>query len=461
MKLKTIPANVRDFTEEQAEEVQLVENIQREGLSPLDEAQGYRLLINRGLIAMDAAKLWAHIEASTLISDDLKLKIKQVAERTGKTVNAVTRSVRLLELEKPIQGWIREGKLTITHGNLLLTLSKEDRVRCVKDHVNYKVRNLGPFDKSSYPVSELTAWIERNIERNLESASWDVKATGEAMKMDKAILACVDCPSNTGNHGALFDGATKGSCLNPTCFNKKKNRGFSLQREAYAAKKPWKDLKFIGYVSAGGSMSGTVDTIKGYSVVDQPSKQILKAIEDKPHAFGWGMVKKTKTASPVILIVDEEVIPKKARAKKNGPTQGQLEQGRMDPKSQFIRSYLYDEYPKAADELLSKLKDKSLVEVLNIHGNRMYEWGNAASALFADKDGKVPKKLSVTQILAIMVRMIVAEDSFDWPQVFKFLGGDTKAITKKLDAEAETAWAEKQKTDAAAKEPKVEENPQA
>ena len=435
LKLKSIPASIMDLTEEQALEVQLVENIQRANLSPLDEAEGFISLVNRGLAVNEIGELWAHREKGTLISDALKAKIKDVATRTGKSANAVTRSVRLLELEKPILNWMREGKLTILHGNLLLMLTKEDRARCIKDHLNFKVRCLGSFDKHSYPVSELEGWIESNTKRDLSTASWDLKATGEEMKLDKNILSCVACPSNTGNQGALFDGATKGSCLTPSCFKKKKARGYSLQREIIAAKKPWKDLKFVGYASAN---MGFPTTIKGFSVVQEPSKQFIKAVEAKPDAFGWGMVKISKTAKPVHVVIDEKALPKKAQTKKpKGETAT-----RFDPKAAFIQEHVNSEFVGLADKLLLKLKDKQLAEFLSSHGQRMYGWDDAASVLFAEK-GKAPKKMTVSQVMMVMLRMILSEDSLDWGDIFKILGGDFKKIEKTLKIGGFKAWEQK------------------
>jgi ParB family transcriptional regulator, chromosome partitioning protein len=97
--LLRVPAVVREVSDEQALELTLVENIQREDLNPIEEARAFERLM-----------------------DEFHLTQDEVATRTGKDRATVANSVRLLTLEEPLLNWIEEGKLTAGHGRALLAI---------------------------------------------------------------------------------------------------------------------------------------------------------------------------------------------------------------------------------------------------------------------------------------------------------------------------------------------------
>jgi ParB family transcriptional regulator, chromosome partitioning protein len=98
--LHRVPALVRDVSEEKALEMTLVENLQREDLSPIEQAKAYQRLI-----------------------DDFHLTQEEVAERTGKDRASVANAVRLLRLEMQIQEMIDTGRLSAGHGRALLAVA--------------------------------------------------------------------------------------------------------------------------------------------------------------------------------------------------------------------------------------------------------------------------------------------------------------------------------------------------
>jgi ParB family transcriptional regulator, chromosome partitioning protein len=97
--LSRVPIVVRDVTEEAALEMTLVENLQREDLNPIEQANAFDRL-----------------------TDEFHLTQEQVAERTGKDRATVANAVRLLKLDEPIQQLLEEGKLTAGHGRALLAI---------------------------------------------------------------------------------------------------------------------------------------------------------------------------------------------------------------------------------------------------------------------------------------------------------------------------------------------------
>jgi len=100
--LLRVPVVLREVSDEQALELTLVENIQREDLNPIEQARAFDRLMEEFHLTQD-----------------------EVASRTGKDRATVANSVRLLSLEEPLLEWIEEGKITAGHGRALLAV--EDR----------------------------------------------------------------------------------------------------------------------------------------------------------------------------------------------------------------------------------------------------------------------------------------------------------------------------------------------
>jgi ParB family chromosome partitioning protein len=95
--LKTVPAIVRDVTEQQKLEIALIENIQRQDLNPIEEALAYKALI-----------------------DEFGLKQEEVGARVGRSRSAVANIIRLLDLPDDVLEALREGKISKSHARTLL-----------------------------------------------------------------------------------------------------------------------------------------------------------------------------------------------------------------------------------------------------------------------------------------------------------------------------------------------------
>lgn len=98
--LNRVPAVVREVRDEQALEITLVENIQREDLNPIEQARAFDRLMS-----------------------DFQQTQEDVAARTGKDRATVANAVRLLKLESSIQQLIEEGLLSAGHGRALLAIA--------------------------------------------------------------------------------------------------------------------------------------------------------------------------------------------------------------------------------------------------------------------------------------------------------------------------------------------------
>jgi len=100
--LNKVSAIVKQVADELALEMTLVENIQREDLNAMEAARAFERLL-----------------------DEFHLTQEAVAERTGKDRATVANAIRLLKLEKQIQEWIEDGKLTAGHGRALLAVPEQ------------------------------------------------------------------------------------------------------------------------------------------------------------------------------------------------------------------------------------------------------------------------------------------------------------------------------------------------
>jgi ParB family chromosome partitioning protein len=108
--LTAVPAVVRDVQDNEALELALVENLQREDLNPIDEARGYEALMEVG-----------------------GLKQSDVAERVGKDRSTVANAMRLLELDAEVQQMLSAGALSAGHGRALLSLGTPEDQRRLAD----------------------------------------------------------------------------------------------------------------------------------------------------------------------------------------------------------------------------------------------------------------------------------------------------------------------------------------
>lgn len=105
-KLKEVPAIIVDFTDVQMMEIALLENIQREDLNAIEEAQAYRSMM-----------------------EHLDLTQEALAKRIGKSRVHVTNTLRLLNLPEELQNMVLSGDLSMGHVRALITLDKEDALR--------------------------------------------------------------------------------------------------------------------------------------------------------------------------------------------------------------------------------------------------------------------------------------------------------------------------------------------
>ena len=102
--IKEVPVIIKEYTDQEIVEISLIENIQRENLNPIEEAQAYKRLLN-----------------------EFSLKQDEVAERVSKSRTAVTNSMRLLKLDERVQQMIIDDMISTGHARALLAIEDKEQ----------------------------------------------------------------------------------------------------------------------------------------------------------------------------------------------------------------------------------------------------------------------------------------------------------------------------------------------
>lgn len=120
--LTTIPAVIREMSDNEAMEFALIENLQRQDLNPIEEAEGIKQLM-----------------------DTYNMTHEDVAKRLNKSREAITNALRLLKLPEKTRDYVLEGKLSSSHARTLLSFEDEKQLNDMADEavkMGYSVRAL-------------------------------------------------------------------------------------------------------------------------------------------------------------------------------------------------------------------------------------------------------------------------------------------------------------------------------
>jgi ParB family chromosome partitioning protein len=136
--LSSIPAIVRSLTDQEALELALVENLQREDLNPIERARAYRRLMQ-----------------------EFGLTQEQIADRVGKSQPSVANALRLLHLPAQIQASLEAGRISEGHARALLALGTDQGMLRLWERV----------ERRGLSVRETEALVRRSISREIPSRS--------------------------------------------------------------------------------------------------------------------------------------------------------------------------------------------------------------------------------------------------------------------------------------------------
>lgn len=154
--IKEVPVILKDFSEQEAVEISLIENIQRENLNPIEEAAAFKRLM-----------------------EEFHLKQDTIAERVAKSRTAVTNSMRLLKLDERVQQMLIDEMLSTGHARALLAIDDKemqygaavkvfDEKLSVRETEKLVKEVLNPREKKEEPVDSALELIYQQLEEKIK-----------------------------------------------------------------------------------------------------------------------------------------------------------------------------------------------------------------------------------------------------------------------------------------------------
>ncbi|MFA6058924.1 MAG: ParB/RepB/Spo0J family partition protein [Taibaiella sp.] len=194
----SIPAIIRDMTDEEALEAQIIENLQRKDVQPMEEAVAFQSLVEKK-----------------------KMDVKEIALRVGKSATYVAFRIQLNYLIPDFQEMLSRGMTDLQSAMHLSRLNDEAQEMILKERTQYE-KNWK--NKNDYRLGNISHYINRGS-ANLSNANFKIS--------DKDIYPevgpCTSCPHNTANKPLLFEDMKGKHCTNIACFSIKTDRAYKLK----------------------------------------------------------------------------------------------------------------------------------------------------------------------------------------------------------------------------------------
>jgi len=210
--LETIPARIENFTDQEAREAQLIENLQREDLTVLEEASGFKALLQGG-----------------------EYDVREIATACSRSVQYVYQRIQLLNADGQILDALGNGVITAAHALLFSRLDPELQ----REIFDFGVMMDFGEERAFVPVQRLRSLIEQFSRVSLAEMPWSIE--------DKTLggTPCDVCIHNSSCQGTLWDDIEKkDTCANALCATRK-FAAFLKQKAADAG------LESCEYVSVG------------------------------------------------------------------------------------------------------------------------------------------------------------------------------------------------------------------
>lgn len=360
--LTTIPALIRTLTDAQVLEIQIVENLQREDLSELEEAEGYHRLV----------------EATSIAKEDIGAKI-------GKSRSYVYQRLKLLDLNSAGREALRAGQIDASKA-LLIARVPDDKQQIKALGQATGTDNYG----RALSVKDLQTWLQTNVMLALPRARFDIKD----VTLRPEAGACPACPKRTGANPDLFaDVDSMDLCTDPTCFHDKEkthdDRRFEqAQREGKKVIDADKAAKLLE--------TGSRQWLKGHQLLDEypdhtlgldsttlrkglgkhcpppvlaihpttgamaevlPTDQVKKAIKEHSLSRDAKRQAKTKTAQQAVPIEERMDYARRWQADVLARTDTWIKATEPALSPELIRAWLFDRLASGSDEAMGATLD--------------------------------------------------------------------------------------------------------
>jgi ParB family chromosome partitioning protein len=196
--IESVPVRVRELTDAQVIEAQVIENLIRADVHPYEETQGFLALMR-----LDPARYTAH----------------ELAAKTGKSVTFVLQRLKLADLIPAAAKSFQKDEIATGHALLLARLSTVQQEEAFP-HCFADVWLEGKQKKRLVNVTEFSHYIDSNIILELSEAPF----SREDDTLYPEAGACLNCPKRSGFNTLLFPDVKKDSCFDAACYGEKVTR---------------------------------------------------------------------------------------------------------------------------------------------------------------------------------------------------------------------------------------------
>lgn len=219
LKWHSIPAMIREVGDEEILEIQIIENLQREDLSAMDEAAGFKSILQRESFDWLCSRIH---KSKKYISDRLKLN----------------------DLVDEAQGYVHLGILPITHAIMISKLPIDEQKKCIEKCIEEDWNISEDKKVCTLTTSQLREFIEDVLMIDLDRACFDL----DDSELVPAAGACAACPKRTGNQNLLFQEITEDDkCTDAACYHIKEKAHVDANLKK-AKEDHGKDSVFTGQV---------------------------------------------------------------------------------------------------------------------------------------------------------------------------------------------------------------------
>lgn len=198
-KLKTIDATLVDVDDEDAYRIMLVENLQREDVHPMEEAQAFQELLGKGVMSLE-----------------------DLANDLGRSQKYITNRLILSDLIPEIADAYRQGLLSLSTAMAIARVSPDDQQKVFAQYYEEE-----PWQ--GYPThKQIQSFIEGRLLKQISQAPFDPEDT----ELYPEAGPCTTCPKRSGNNPLLFDDIEEDDvCFDGMCFQIKINNHFHQSLE--------------------------------------------------------------------------------------------------------------------------------------------------------------------------------------------------------------------------------------
>jgi ParB family chromosome partitioning protein len=195
----TVPVRIKQMGDAEVLEAQLVENLIRAEIHPMEEAEGF---------------------ARLLALEEPKYSIEQIAAKVGKHPSFVASRLKLVDLVPAAVDAFYANEIGVGHALLLAKLPADQQEQALSACFKEVYNSSQNPTRILLPVRNLQFWIETNVLLILKDAPFDKRDA----QLVSTAGSCADCPKRTGHNKLLFGddlGKQGDQCTDPRCYNAK------------------------------------------------------------------------------------------------------------------------------------------------------------------------------------------------------------------------------------------------